>query len=193
VYRPKIIPLVKTADVIKKDTADDNPIVIKRLRNNFITVDSAAAKQVNIAAEENVIMIKHRAIITIERDSRDLLRQNIIIMRDSIDILSRTPFKPSKYVNIGRDENVVISLPLFATKKYSIKFYAENESTPLFELSKITEPYIILEKVNFKHAGWYKYHLYSNGTLVEKYKIFIAIDDKNAPLVREKYDLSVGK
>src|SRR3989442_816726 len=71
-----------------------------------------------------------------------------------------------------------------ATIKYSIKFVDENDS-PIFEINKITEPYLILDKVNFIHAGWFYYNLYESGMLLEKYKFFIPKDGKASSLNSE--------
>ncbi len=86
-----------------------------------------------------------------------------------------TWFVPSKLVYTGRDNNVIISLPGAPKKKYSIKFFEENGPL-IFELNKITEPYLILEKTNFIHAGMFDFELYENGILLEKYKVFVPKD-----------------
>ena len=87
-------------------------------------------------------------------------------------------FVPSKFVYTGKDNNVIINLPGAEKRKFSIKFSDENEK-PVFELNKINEPYLILEKVNFLHAGWFNYQLFDNDILLEKYKIFIPKDSRN--------------
>ncbi len=92
----------------------------------------------------------------------------------------QTWFIPSKLVYTGKQNNVIISLPDAEKKKYSIKFF-EDDGTPLFELKKIAEPYLILDKVNFIHAGLFNFEIYSEGVLVEKHKIFIPKDGKPMP------------
>jgi len=87
-------------------------------------------------------------------------------------------FVPSKFVFTGKDNNVIINLPNAAAQKFSIHFFDEDDN-PVFELHNIKEPYLILEKVNFLHAGWFKYHLYDNDILLEKYKFYIPKDGKN--------------
>jgi len=94
-------------------------------------------------------------------------------------------FVQSKNIFTGKDNNIIINLPHATGKKYSIRFFDENDN-PVFEINKINEPYLILDKVNFKHAGWFQYHLYESGILLEKYKIFIPRDNKSAPLNREQ-------
>ena len=86
-------------------------------------------------------------------------------------------FVPSKFVFTGKDNNVIINLPDAENQKFSIQFFDENDN-PVFELHKIKEPYLILEKVNFLHAGWFKYNLFNNEVLLEKFKFYIPKDGK---------------
>jgi hypothetical protein len=86
-------------------------------------------------------------------------------------------FVPSSRVYTGPDNNVIISLPGAEKKKYTLKFFEEN-GTPLFEINKITEPYLTLEKVNFSHSGIFNFELFEEGILVEKDKVYIPQDTK---------------
>lgn len=94
--------------------------------------------------------------------------------------LVQTFFIPSKLVYTGKENNVIISLPDADKKKYSIKFF-ENDGTPLFEIKKITEPYLTLDKVNFIHAGLFNFEVYADGLLVEKHKFYIPKDGQPMP------------
>jgi len=85
-------------------------------------------------------------------------------------------FVPSKFVFTGKDNNVIINLFDAASRKFLVKFFDENDH-PLFEVH-VKEPYLILEKVNFLHSGWFKYHLLDNDILLEKYKFYIPKDGK---------------
>jgi hypothetical protein len=84
---------------------------------------------------------------------------------------------PSRRIFAGKDNNVIIYLPEAETKKYTVKFFEENEA-PLFELNKLTATYFIIEKVNFVHAGWFYFEVYENGKLIEKNKFYIFKDGK---------------
>jgi len=86
-------------------------------------------------------------------------------------------FVPSTRVFTGADNNVIISLPDAEKKKYTLKFFEEN-GTPLFEINKITEPYLTLEKVNFYHSGIFNFELFDEGILIEKDKVYIPQDTK---------------
>ena len=82
-----------------------------------------------------------------------------------------------RLIYMGKDNNIIINLPDAATHKYFIKFY-DDKNNFLFEINKIHEPYLIVDKVNFLHAGWFNYQLYDNTTLVEKYHVFIPKDGR---------------
>ncbi len=84
---------------------------------------------------------------------------------------------PSRRIYTAKDNNIVIYLPDAEVKKYTVKFFDENDS-PLFELNKINESYLILERVNFIHAGWFHFEVYESGKLVEKNKFQIAKEGK---------------
>jgi hypothetical protein len=85
---------------------------------------------------------------------------------------------PSKRIFTAKDNNIVLYLPDAATKKYDVKFFDENE-TPLFELNKLHDSFLIIEKVNFVHAGWFYFELYDNGKLIERNKFFIGKEGKS--------------
>ena len=84
-------------------------------------------------------------------------------------------------IYIGKENNVIIELPDAEIKRYSIKFFDEGDK-PVFELTKLHEPYLTLEKVNFIHAGWYYYELYEKGKLLEKNKFYLPKDQGSQPL-----------
>ena len=85
---------------------------------------------------------------------------------------------PSLRIYTTKDNNVVIHLADAPVKKYTVKFYDEADAF-LFELTKLREEYLIVEKVNFQHAGWFHFEIFENGKLLEKNKFFIGKDSKN--------------
>lgn len=95
-----------------------------------------------------------------------------------------TWFVPSKLIYTGKDNNVIIALPDAGRKKYTIKFFEENGAF-IFEVNKITEPYLTLEKVNFIHAGIFDFEIYENGVLIEKHKVYVPKDGKPVPNINE--------
>ncbi len=86
--------------------------------------------------------------------------------------LDNTSSYPSNYIYTGKENNVIVSLPYAETKKYLVKFFDDNNKL-LFELNKLHDSKLIIEKVNFVHAGWFFFELYENGKLLEKNKINI--------------------
>ncbi len=89
----------------------------------------------------------------------------------------RHSYIPSRYIYTGKDNNVIIVLKDAATRKYQVKFFTESK-VPLFEINKISEPYLIIEKVNFLHAGMFRFEIYEDGILMEEHWIYIQKDGK---------------
>lgn len=88
--------------------------------------------------------------------------------------LKRAPvgFVPNKFVYTDKDNNLVISLPDADKEDFSMRFF-DPKGKLILEIKKITEPYLLAEKVNFMHSGWFYYQLYNDGILLEKYKFYI--------------------
>jgi len=81
-------------------------------------------------------------------------------------------FVPSLHVYTYKDGNVRITLPENEDRKYSIKFFEEDNSF-VFEIKEIKQTPVLLDKANFYHAGWFKFELYEDGKLIEKNKFKI--------------------
>lgn len=109
---------------------------------------------------------------------QSILTENYLEEKKELKPVVPGGFVPSKFVFTGKDNNVILNLPGAERRKFSIKFFDETDN-PVFEISSIREPYLILEKVNFLRAGWYKYQLFENEVLLEKYKFFIPKDSRN--------------
>ncbi len=123
------------------------------------------------------------------RPGKDTLK-NVVAMEkpviEKIPVIKKKPkyvpniFVPSKHVYTGKDNNVIISLPDYDKNKYSIKFY-EDDGAFLFELKKIPESYLTLDKVNFGHAGLFIFEIYNNHIIIERHKFYIPKDGKPMP------------
>jgi len=88
------------------------------------------------------------------------------------------PYVPSRFIYLNKENNVTIEVPdANGNSKYSVKFFDENDQQ-LFEIKKLTEPYLVVEKVNFKHAGWFYFKLYQDGIMREKNQFYIPKDGK---------------
>ena len=110
----------------------------------------------------------------------NLPRLHLPSKKDSIALIKGPeiiPY-PSARIFSNRDNNVVIHLKDAPIKKYVVKFYDETHVF-LFELNKLKEEFLIVEKVNFVHAGWFHFEIFENGKLIEKNKFFIGRDTKN--------------
>lgn len=82
---------------------------------------------------------------------------------------------PSRRIFTDKDNNINIVLPDYKTNSYLVKFFDENNKH-LFDLKDISEGFLILEKVNFRHAGWFFFEIYEDGGLFEKNKFYIPKD-----------------
>ena len=85
------------------------------------------------------------------------------------------PFVPSYYVYTNKDGYVYINLPDALKKKYSVKFFEEDD-TFLFEIKNIRETSLTLDKSNFHHGGWFRFELYNEDDLVERHRFYLAKD-----------------
>jgi hypothetical protein len=81
-------------------------------------------------------------------------------------------FVPSMYVYTARDGNIHLNLPDVSLKKYSVKFYDENDNF-LFEIKNLKDQSLIVDKTNFYHAGWFKFELFVDEKLKEKHKFYV--------------------
>jgi hypothetical protein len=124
-----------------------------------------------LTSEDLVILKRYR------NNKLDLFPDSIV---KKIDAVIKTKSKPD--VNIpmyrvvaNKDGLVRISLADFSARKYSIRFY-EDDNTFLFELKDIKEASLMLEKSNFYRSGWFKSELYEEGKLLEKNRFFIPKD-----------------
>ena len=115
------------------------------------------------------------------RPSEDTTNLNIPIEIPVVDQpVGKSWFVPSRYVYTGKDNNVIISLNDAEKRKYSIRFF-DNDGTFLFEIDKISKPFLILDKVNFIHSGLFNFELFDNRIIIEKHKFFIPKDGKPMP------------
>lgn len=87
----------------------------------------------------------------------------------------KTSYKPSVFIYTNKEGNVVVALPEAKTNIFSIKFFRDN-GTPVFQLTRVKEPMLILDKSNFQHAGWFSFELYENEKLLEKQKLYVPKD-----------------
>jgi len=113
-------------------------------------------------------------------DTLSNLPQIVKEVTPEIPQFGKNLFVPSKHVYTGKDNNVIISLPDVSHNKYSIKFY-EEDGTFLFEIKKINQNFLTLDKSNFLHSGLFIFEVYDNRIIIERHKFFIPRDGKPMP------------
>lgn len=112
------------------------------------------------------------SIIVKTKDTLFQLNENTVLLGIYVPpYIVRT----SDYVFTDKEGYIVIRLPEPHAKQYDLVFMEEDE-THVLELKGIKEPYLILDKTNFYHAGWYKFELRENGKIKERNKVFLPRD-----------------
>lgn len=161
---------------------EDTPIVIKPIEEKIIpetTIEKIPEKPDSTEVIEDNQMLTSRKIKNIEV-KKEYSKKNISII-DSIKTIQLSKSIgysfPSTRIFSSRLNNLVIQLPDFLTKKYLIRFY-DDLNNFLFEIKKITDDFLILEKSNFLHSGWYYFEIIEDGKLIEKNKFYISKDSK---------------
>ena len=82
------------------------------------------------------------------------------------------PYAPSLYVYTNQEGNVNISISRSQTDHYSLKFF-DTSGVNIFSVPSISQNFLILDKSNFLHSGWFNFELYDNDKLKQKWKLFI--------------------
>lgn len=81
-------------------------------------------------------------------------------------------WKPSVYVYTNNSGYVTLSLPNADKEHYKLVVY-DMDDREQFSIAHVREPELILDKSNFKKAGWYKFELFMNGNLLDKNRFFL--------------------
>ena len=112
------------------------------------------------------------SIVYRTKDTMAFKNLDTIVLRPFIP---REIYRPSRFVYTDRDGNVVIDLYDALKKNYEVKFFDEKQ-TPIFDIHKVKDPLLIIDKVTFLRSGWYRFELYEEGKLKETHKVFIPKD-----------------
>jgi hypothetical protein len=112
------------------------------------------------------------SIVNRTKDTMAFKNLDTILLRP---FMPREIYKPSRFVYTDRDGNVIIDLFDAARKHYEVKFFEEDQ-TPIFEIKKVKDPMLIIDKVTFMRSGWFRFELYEEGKLKETHKVFIPKD-----------------
>jgi hypothetical protein len=101
-----------------------------------------------------------------------------VTINDSFSVKTpeyRPVYTPSVFVFANPQGDVEIALPESKQHAFTLKFYTE-EGKPLFQMSKIRDSRMTLDKSNFIRSGWVQFELYEDGKLKEKRKVYIPKD-----------------
>ena len=168
---------------------DEQRIVYQNNKNDNRTLAPSKLNSAPLVEVERTIFIKRNDSLigqisgkTLKRFRDSVLNKTkdtlAFVDADTILIKSFVPkevYKVSNYVFTAKDGNINISLPDATAKKYSVKFL-EIDSSPLFDIKEIKDVFLIVDKTNFIHSGWFRFELYENGKLKEKNRLFIPKD-----------------
>ena len=169
--------------IVSDNLADNEAEKIRNKLSNGKTDDlkpptePVAEKIFTVLRRDSVVMQFPEGSFRNFRDSIVNTTKDTLVFK-TVDTILVKPFipkvvyKPSPYVFTEKEGNVMIALPEALTKRYSIKFY-EEDNTELFEITQVKEPFLTLDKANFLHAGWFRFELFEDGKLKERHRFYI--------------------
>ena len=166
------INIQRSYDSIKNFTTIGTVLDVKNIKNGYVDLKPRSPSMFY-----RIFLSFDGGTYIFTRSTRPVIDTSDIIPSKFQQSEVNTGFLPSKFIYTSKFYNVVISLPDPEKKKYHIKFFDENFKF-LFEINKITEPYLVLEKVNFMHSGLFNFELYDDTRIIERYKFFIPKDPK---------------
>jgi len=99
-----------------------------------------------------------------------------LVARDTLATTTKTgattrDFPLSDYIHREKNGDLVISIAGVLSNNYRVRFFEGNVF--LFEVRRIRDPLLIIEKFNFQHAGQFQYELYRENVLIERNTFFI--------------------
>ncbi len=158
---------------------------------NYARGDDAASRDIKafIASDSGrVVTIKIRDVFKkipastflAFRDS--ILRQTkdtMFAINDTLVALNpyiaKEYWRPSLFIYVNQEGNILISLPLVHEKKYKVRFFEEDNS-PLFDINLVKDSPLSLDKSSFIHSGWFLFEIYEDNKLKEKNKLYLPKD-----------------
>ena len=146
----------------ESDSGFDLAKAIKKITDENRAQNQKSVKATKAVQEKDMVPENNSDSQTVTTATEILSKKEVIIY-------------PSQLIYTSKDNNIVINLPDFELNKYIVKIFEEDNKL-LFELNKLTEGYLVIEKVNFLHAGWFYFEIYDQGVLLEKNKFFIPRD-----------------
>ena len=86
----------------------------------------------------------------------------------------KTGDNSSRYIHTEKNSDLVITIPDASGRNYRLVFFDGDRL--LFQISVAGEPFLIMEKSNFRHAGLFRYELFKDDVLVERNNFIIKND-----------------
>ncbi len=163
-----IISLNKIEDMVKAES------------NSTTSAESIVDRLIFVKKRDTLVGAIKAEMLKHFRDSINFRTKDTVSMKSTDTLVIRTfiakeMFRPSRWVFTEKDGNVKILLPEATQKKYTLRFL-EDDNTMLFEVNRIPDTYLILDKSNFMHSGWFNFELYEDGKLKERHKVYIPKD-----------------
>ena len=196
----------QTTATIQEETAvpeevsiDDIPFLSKKRRVNADIINSSEySLQKNMPpssmvkpAEKNfvhlyfrkrdsLIQIMEYGQFRIYRDSIANKTKDTLYALNKYDVVllpyvPKYVWKPSVYVVLNQNGYINIRIPGAHQKTYRLVFF-DTDGSVLFEIKRVKEPNLILDKTNFLHSGWFNFELYEEDKLKEKNKVYLEKD-----------------
>ncbi len=109
---------------------------------------------------------------SVSRNTKDTLYYTVgdeVIIKPFV---FRPVWKASSFVFTNDKGYVRIILPLAKQRNYRIVFFEEGGSE-IFQIKRVKETELLLDKTNFIHAGWFFFELYEDEKLKEKNKFYL--------------------
>ncbi|MDP1811488.1 MAG: hypothetical protein Q8K66_08785 [Sediminibacterium sp.] len=172
---------IRFRDSINKKTKD----ALHKISNNAIEwlpakITRIESDMISIYRNDSLVMQVENTFYKKFRDSMATKTSDTLFVvnntRANIHaFIPKYVWGPSVYVYTNAQGYVTISLPLVKQHNYSIIFY-EEDGSELFSIKNIKEPELILDKVNFFHAGWFRFELFEDNKLKEKHSFQLTKD-----------------
>lgn len=177
--------------VFSHSLSPDNytPFKVVRIDDDSTTTEEETTQETTTKREVKVYRNNRDTLINIIpykdyrkfKDSINRKTKDTIQYTEYDDEIVIKPFIPkpvwkaSTYVFTNDAGFIRIKLPLAKKNRYKLIFYNEAAEY-VFTILHVKEPDLILDKSNFKNAGWYFFELYENEKLKEKNKLFVSKD-----------------
>ncbi len=169
----------KFEDSIKR-TTKDTLVAVEPTRIQLHPFTAAPIETVLIYRNDSLLAQLDAASYKKFKDSMATRTRDTLFAtdRNRIEIHPFTPkyvWKSSSYIYTNAKGYVTITLPLVKQHRYHVIFF-EEDGSELFRIKSIKEPELILDKIDFVHAGWFFFELFEDDKLKEKNKLFLSKD-----------------